>query len=95
MKVIWSKLAERRIDQIFEYICDDDPQAALRVCDKIESRVYELSAHPYIGRMGRVSGTRELVVPGLPYIAVYELKAEEIRILTIRHTSQQWPDSFA
>lgn len=52
-----------------------------------------LAYHPEIGRLGRVSGTRELVVAGTPYIFVYRVKAT-IEILTILHTARKWPDRF-
>lgn len=94
MKIIWAEPALSRLDKIFQEISDDDPDAALRVCDQIEASTLKLSDFPNIGRMGRVTGTREKVVSGLPYIVVYEVFPSEIRIMTVRHTSQEWPESF-
>ena len=50
--------------KIFSYICEDDPQAALHVCERIEGRVSALAQFPYSGRIGRVEDTRELVIAG-------------------------------
>jgi len=88
MRIIWSEPALDGLGTIFENISDDDPDAALRVCDRIEESTAKLSEFPYMGRMGRVSGTREKVVSGLPYIVVYEIVTDEIGIMTVRHTRQ-------
>jgi plasmid stabilization system protein ParE len=47
-----------------------------------------------MGRVGRDETTRELVVIGTPYIAVYRLR-ERIEIITIFHAARKWPDSFS
>ena len=53
-----------------------------------------LAEHPGIGRTGRVDGTRELVIPRLPYILPYQTKDRVIRILAVMHTSRKWPEIF-
>ena len=50
-----------------------------------------LSDVPDMGRTGRIAGTRELVIPRLPYVLVYRLTNGTVDILTILHTSQRWP----
>ncbi len=47
--------------------------------------------HPRRGRPGRVAGTRELVVPGTPYIVVYAVGADYVRIHRVLHGAQRWP----
>jgi toxin ParE1/3/4 len=39
----------------------------------------------YIGRPGRVSGTRELAISGTPYLAVYRVQNNRVEILRILH----------
>jgi plasmid stabilization system protein ParE len=41
------------------------------------------------GRAGREEGTRELLFPPLPYVAVYRVKEESIEILRIYHGAQE------
>jgi hypothetical protein len=41
---------------------------------------------------GRVRGTRELVLTR-PFLAVYEVREEEVQILRILHGARQWPPS--
>jgi toxin ParE1/3/4 len=51
-----------------------------------------LSRYPEMGRAGRVTGTRELIV--FPYLIAYRLKGGAIEIVAILHGSRRWPDSF-
>jgi toxin ParE1/3/4 len=60
---------------------------------RIVETVAALAFHPKMGRVGRDETTRELVVIGTPYIAVYRLR-ERIEIITIFHAARKWPDSF-
>ena len=48
------------------------------------------------GRAGRVTGTYEKVLPGLPYILAYELISrpeggETVAILHLIHSARDWP----
>jgi plasmid stabilization system protein ParE len=38
-----------------------------------------------------VAGTQELVIARTPFLAVYRIEADQIQILNLLHTSQQWP----
>nr|WP_263458558.1 type II toxin-antitoxin system RelE/ParE family toxin [Brenneria tiliae] len=55
---------------IVDYISDDNPDAAQRLKDDIESKAAKLAEHPRLYRPGRVEGTREQVVRA-NYILVY------------------------
>jgi plasmid stabilization system protein ParE len=41
-----------------------------------------------MGHIGRVPGTQEWVVRGLPYIIVFEVDADEVVILGVFHAAQ-------
>ena len=87
-------LEQARIDLlgIVDYISDDNPEAAQRVKDDIETKAEKLPDFPNMGRPGRVEGTRELVA-WANYILVYEETPFAIRILRVLHAAQQWPPS--
>ncbi len=92
MPVVWTAPALRQLEEIQDYIAADDPLAAFRVAQVIRSRVNDdLSEHPNLGRPGRVSNTRELVIAGTPYIVAYRVRGEEVEILAIKHGAQRWP----
>ena len=94
MNIIWYPAAERDLFALTDYIAEDNPQAALRVYDSIRKTVNRLATFPQSGRTGRVEGTRELVIPGLPYIVVYTIDGQDVKIWAVYHTSRIWPDTF-
>jgi len=53
-----------------------------------------LGRFPESGRIGRVAGTRELVIVRTPYIAAYQVGSVAVLVLRILHGSQQWPGDF-
>jgi toxin ParE1/3/4 len=50
-----------------------------------------LKNFPSLGREGRIEGTRELIFPGLPYIAVYRIKDQVVEVPRVYHAAQDWP----
>lgn len=60
---------------------------------RLRQAACDLGQFPARGRNGAVSGTREWVVKGLPYIIVYEIvhEVEELAILGIYHGAQLRP----
>jgi len=58
-----------------------------RIDQAIEDK---LAFFPYMGRPGRVPGTREWVVHGLPYVIVYQVDEllDELTVLAIFHGAQ-------
>jgi addiction module RelE/StbE family toxin len=88
----WSALARADLLDIVDYISDDNPVAALQVLDDINTKVGQLAYFPQSGRLGRVEGTRELVVLA-NYVVVYQENAIAPRVLRVLHAAQQWPST--
>lgn len=59
--------------------------------DTIERQIVKLADHPNMGRVGRIEGTRELVITRTPYIVGYRLVGNTVEILTVLHGARQWP----
>jgi toxin ParE1/3/4 len=61
----------------------------------VAHRVYEavgsLLQFPHLGRSGRKRGTRELVLSGLPFLAIYRVWQSAIEIARILHGARRWP----
>ncbi len=91
MNILWTPRAALDLDEIVDYISGDNPEAAIRVGDKIRSQTAKLAIPPDIGKKGEVPGTRELVIHPWPYIVVYRIDGDTIRILRVRHGAQLWP----
>ena len=89
MRLEWSRRAELDLRNGIAFIANDDPRAA----DAVEDRVLEadsgLLTYPEIGRTGRRTGTRELVVRRTPYLIVYRVRASMIEIVRIWHMSRE------
>jgi toxin ParE1/3/4 len=54
---------------------------------KLYRAICSLADSPFRGRPGREDGTRELLFPPLPYIAVYRVKEESIEVLRFHHSA--------
>jgi toxin ParE1/3/4 len=91
MKVVWLRTALRNLDQTAAYIARDNPGAAMRVVERLRQATDRLARHPESGRPGRVADTRELIVPGLPFILPYRVRRNRIEILRVLHASRRWP----
>lgn len=89
--VVWLVRAQRHLTEIVVYIAEDNPTAALSVKERIEQATMNLAIHPNMGRQGRIDGTRELVVSGLPYIIPYRVRYGRVEILDVIHASRRWP----
>ena len=76
---------------IVNYIARDNAAATIAVGDAIEQQMKWLRDFPAMGRRGRVRGTRELVIAGLPYIAVSRALVEVVEVVRVLHGAQQWP----
>lgn len=94
MRLEWLPLALADFDEIITYISQDNPVAAIEQGDEIEAQIASLQVNRHQGRSGRVKGTRELVIVRTPYIAVYRITKDAIRILRILHGARLWPGAF-
>lgn len=94
MRLTWSALAIADRLAMFDFIEQENPAAAVRIDTKIELGIRQLLQFPESGRTGRVTGTRELVITGTPYIAAYAVLPDRIRVLRILHGAQIWPDAL-
>lgn len=83
--------AERNLTGQLDWIAERDAWAAMDMGDAIHAAVSRLADYPAMARAGRVSGTRELVVVGTPYIVVYRIEASAVVILRVLHGAQRWP----
>ena len=94
MRLTWSALAIADRLAIFDFIEQENPAAAVRIDTKIDLGIRQLLQFPESGRIGRVTGTRELVITGTPYIAAYAVLPDRIRVLRILHEPQVWPHAL-
>ena len=81
-------IADRK--RITQYIAENNPRAAIEMGDMLMQKAEKLDQHPMLGRVGRVKGTRELVVhPN--YLLIYRIVAKVPEVLRVKHAAQKWP----
>ncbi|MFA7504999.1 MAG: type II toxin-antitoxin system RelE/ParE family toxin [Burkholderiaceae bacterium] len=94
-RIVWRPMAEADLDDIIDYIAQDNPTRAEEFGHELRDKVRLLAQHPKLGHGGR---------PGLPacvrelvahqhYIVFHRLLVEAriVEILRVRHTSRQTP----
>jgi addiction module RelE/StbE family toxin len=94
VRVRWLRTALANLDAEAEYISRDNPAAAARVVTAINRAVENLRRYPAMGRPGRVIGTRELVVPGTPYVIPYRVRNNAVEVLRVFHGARRWPENL-
>lgn len=77
MRLEWLPEAERSRESLLAYVAERNPRAAIDMGDAIEAAVTRLADYPASAPLGRVRGTRELVVTGTPYVVYCVERAAE------------------
>lgn len=90
MKVFWATSAEQDRADIIDYICQDNPLAAIRMDELFADAAGHLAEHPLLGKTGLIPGTRELI-PHESYRLVYEVQDNTVWILALVHIARMWP----
>jgi toxin ParE1/3/4 len=96
MRVRWLRQALQNLDDEAAYIARDDPASARVVVQRVFDAVNLLPGNPALGHIGRIHGTRELIVPGTRYIIPYRVRPrlKQIEILRVFHSSRRLPESW-
>jgi len=90
-QIKWLKTALKNLSDEAAYIAVDEPAAAHLVVRRIRDAVALLSKQPAMGRPGRLTGTREILVPNTRYLIPYRLRHGVIEILRVFHSSRRPP----
>jgi toxin ParE1/3/4 len=91
MRVIrWEADARRQYLDILSYIVDRNPNSAFWLDAEVGRKLELLKIFPEIGRLGRVEGSRELIIhPN--YILIYRVARSTNDIIRVLHARQQYP----
>ncbi|MBM0744279.1 type II toxin-antitoxin system RelE/ParE family toxin [Phormidium sp. CLA17] len=90
--VKWLRQALKNLEQAYDYIAENNGDAAIGVVLKIQAATEQLAEFSMLGRVGRVEGTRELVIANTPYVVIYRVRGNAVEILRVFHTSKRYPD---
>jgi addiction module RelE/StbE family toxin len=92
MRLRWTTPALRDMAEIHAFIAEHNPGAALKIARLLRAQAEGLTAHPFMGRAGRIKGTRELIIPEVMFIIAYRVTEATVDILAIRHGARVWPE---
>lgn len=88
MRIRWTPAAVADLQRINDYLKEYHPHYCEATIRKLYGAIQTLKEWPHFGRLGREEGTRELLFPPLPYVAVYRVKGRSIEVLRIYHGAQ-------
>jgi len=88
MQIRWTVPAATDIENISRYLQQHYPGYRSKTLLALYRATKSLKRLAFRGRSGMVSGTRELILPSLPYIIVYRTKDDFVEVLRIYHASQ-------
>ena len=95
MRIHWTRQASEQLASAWTYVSEAGSTiAAERQVEVVLRAVEQLADFPEIGRLGRLEGTRELVVVGTPYVVAYRVGEGNVRVLALLHGARRWPDGF-
>jgi toxin ParE1/3/4 len=94
VRLRWTDGAVEDLQAAHNYLEAENPKAAADALARIMTGVERLEQFPYMGRPGRVEGSRELVVTGTPFLVAYRLKGESVQVLAVLHSARKWPGRF-
>lgn len=83
MQISWTQSARSDLDSHLAFLIDGRRPEAYRLCMSVDEEVRGLVDHPYGGSIGRVTATRELPLPDLPFTVIYTVKPGVIQVLRI------------
>jgi len=77
------------LESIATYLHLHHPSFAAETIERLYKAAQSLKKFPHSGRIGRMSGTRELVLTPLPYLLVCSVDDQAVHILRFLHTSRE------
>ena len=80
MRIRWTRAATADLESIANYLFEKTPEHAARLVREIYRTPSSLKNFPNRGRAGKKIGTRELVMPSLPYIIVYQVRDDIVHV---------------
>lgn len=91
LPILWRASARDDLARIIRYVAAENPTAAKRLKDLLESCVLPTAEHPYLYRQSdRIPGMREIVAhPN--YIVFYRVTTTRIEVVNVVHARREFP----
>lgn len=93
LPVLFRAQALDDLNSIADFIGKENPSAASRVIQRIQSTIFGTLAYfPHAGRLDKDTGVREFAVPRLPYLIIFAPLPEALDVIAAFHTSRDPSD---
>ena len=94
--IVWLDFAADEFEEAIAWIRERNFSAADNIAKSALFQIDQLKHYPQLGRVGRDSATRELVISNTHFIVVYRITPanKTLEILSFKHEARQWPESF-
>lgn len=92
MKVIWTPRAQQRLQEIHDYIAQDQPGNAARWISGALDRGEQIASQPPSGRIVpeyQRETVREIFEGA--YRIIYRIRSQQVDVLTVRHGARLLP----
>lgn len=91
LSVLETIRALQTLSEVLRYYEDQQNGLGARFLRSYDEQIERLRDMPKIGRIGRVFGTRELVMQNFPFLVVYRIRKEYLEIINLIHQSKNYP----
>lgn len=93
-RLILTDQALEDLASVWSYIARDDPDAATRLIERIESATHRLEKYPWLGEVDpRVGEYRRRLIVG-NYLVYYRVENESVIVLRVYHSARRIEDLF-
>ncbi|WP_162937246.1 type II toxin-antitoxin system RelE/ParE family toxin [Indioceanicola profundi] len=89
MRLVFSQQFVDRLHEIHAYVSQHNPRAARAQVQLLRQAAKRLRSFPHLGHPAAVVGTRDLKVPGTPFLLRYRVGTDVIEMLAIFHERQR------
>jgi toxin ParE1/3/4 len=92
MKVIWTPRAQQRLQELHDYIAQDQPANAARWMARMLDRGEQIGDQPHSGRVVPEYQREAIheVFEG-DYRVIYRIRIQQVDVLSVRHGAQRLP----
>jgi plasmid stabilization system protein ParE len=88
VRIVWSRQAIADLEIIQAYLLEESPRASNRIWLRIVERVANQITMPFAAPVDGDGPARRLIVSGTPYIVLYCVVDDELRVEAVFHSSQ-------
>jgi toxin ParE1/3/4 len=85
MRVVFSPVAERDLEDIADYIAENNPRRALSFVRDIRERCKKLATSPRSARPFPALGAASRILPYGSYVILYRIVEDEVSIERVLH----------